>query len=214
MSTWDLIERHYDPQTQISTGQAQVIGAALAAAGPAAKFLVFGCGNDSVLWQSLNAGGTTLFVEDNVKWIRTTKRRLPHLWIEPIDYADRKVGTSLPVDEAALATYPVPEILRARDWDVILIDAPAGFAARLPGRSLSIYWSSLIANPRTHVFVDDYERPLERAYGDHFFRNKRQWNVEVPRVTRLGKRNKGMMLWSVGAPVYDYEAATEAPVEA
>ncbi|MFW2830265.1 hypothetical protein [Sphingomonas sp. ID0503] len=198
---WDVIETHYDRGSQISAGQAAVIGAALRGVGSGARFLVFGCGNDSPMWQAMNADGETLFVENHAGWLDKVRRSHPDLWIEAIDYPGRTVSSSLPIDEAELARHPVPEVLRSREWDVILVDAPAGFKPDLPGRSLSIYWSSLIAGPRTHVFIDDAERPLEEAYTDRFFRLRSPWLLRVPRIRRLGKRDaEGLMLWSVSVP--------------
>lgn len=43
---------------------------------PGCALLVFGCGNDSALWETVNAGGTTVFLEDNREWADTARFRL------------------------------------------------------------------------------------------------------------------------------------------
>ncbi|WP_374275768.1 hypothetical protein [Brevundimonas sp.] len=192
------IQTHYQDTIQISRGQATVIGSAIAGRGPGAKVLVFGCGNDSPLWAAMNPGGETVFLENHRTWLPEARERFPDLDIREISYRGRTVADSLPIDEAELARFPVPDVIASAAWDVILVDSPMGSKLAMPGRSLSIYWSHRVATESTHVFVDDYRRPLERAYADHFFRSRRPWNIEVPRVLRHGIRNAGVMLWSVG----------------
>jgi hypothetical protein len=194
----DIISRHDISAVQISPGQIFTIGSVLAAHGREANFLVFGCGNDSLLWYDLNGLGNTLFLEDHPGWRSKVEKRFPQLDIESVSYDGRTVADSLPIDEAELKKYPLPEPLVDRTWDVILVDSPMGHKPDKPGRSLSIYWASLIAKPETHVFVDDYNRKLERTYADHFIRSQRTYNVEVPRVLRMGEPSGGKMLWSMG----------------
>ena len=198
MSVWKTINQHDTSEVQISRGQMFAIASVLAAYGREANFLVFGCGNDSPLWQQLNGLGYTLFVENHPAWLTRTKRRFPQLNIEPISYDGRTVADSLPLVESELSLYPVPDVLRSADWDVILVDSPMGHKPDRPGRSLSIYWASQIARDSTQVFVDDYNRELERTYADHFFRSRRTFNVELPRVVRLGEATRQKMLWSLG----------------
>lgn len=193
-----VLAAHYTDDIQISRGQASVVGAAIASAGARARVLVFGCGNDSPMWAAMNPGGRTVFLENHTAWLAQARERFPGLEIEPIDYAGRTVETSLPIDEAALAAFPVPPIVVSEPWDVILIDSPMGTKPHMPGRSLPIWWASQVARPACHIFVDDYRRALERAYADHFFRARRPWSIEVPRVFRHGIRNAGVMFWSVG----------------
>lgn len=198
MRIQDVIEAHYQDSIQISRGQAHVIGCAIASCGEGAGVLVFGCGNDSVMWAAMNPRGRTLFLENHPKWRAQIKERQPQLEIESIDYGARTVADSLPLEEAELTAFPPPPLLTERAWDVILVDSPMGSRDHMPGRSLSIYWASRVARPTTHVFIDDYRRAIERTYADHFFRSRRTWNVEVPRKLRHGLPNAGVMLWSLG----------------
>ena len=49
-------------------------------------------------------------------------------------------------------------------WDVIFVDAPLGCCNSGPGRYQSIYTSKLLAGRDTHIFVDDYERKVEKTF--------------------------------------------------
>src|SRR5690606_38469049 len=121
----------------------------------------------------------TLFLENDPKWINYIKDSNTNINIAPRDYYDRTVQGSMPIDEDELSKYELPEALASASWDVILVDSPVGDRPHKPGRSLSIYWASRVAKPHTQVFIDDYDRPLEKAYADYFLCSRRQWNIEI-----------------------------------
>lgn len=198
MTPQAAIDTFYNPHIIIGTGQAFAIGAAIAASGARPNVLIFGCGNDSPMWRAMNEGGRTLFVEDNPSWLSRTRDRFPDLEIASISYGETTVESSFPIREDALARVPIPDVLTSSAWDVILVDGPMGFKPGDTGRSLSIYWTSRIMNENTQVFVDDYERALEKAYADRFVRSRRLWNVEMQRVFSTGRGQKAWMLWSLG----------------
>ena len=102
-----------------------------------------------------------------------------------------KVADSLRPDPARLAAYPEPPGLRDVKWDIILVDGPAGYADDKPGRALPIYWAHKYATPETHVFVDDYDRPLERNHCSAFF-------GDDPNVTVLPSHGGAEMFWRIG----------------
>jgi hypothetical protein len=79
-----------------------------------------------------------------------------------------------------------------------LVDAPNGHTPGSPGRSLPIYWSAKVANERTHIFIDDYDRSLEFEYTARFVRTIRPFYAIIPRILRLGKPSPGEMFWSIG----------------
>ncbi|CAA0833161.1 Protein of unknown function (DUF579 [Striga hermonthica] len=49
-------------------------------------FLVFGLGHDSLMWASLNPGGTTLFLEEEPNWIIKVLNDAPGLRAEAVAY--------------------------------------------------------------------------------------------------------------------------------
>ncbi|KAG5023755.1 hypothetical protein JHK85_020097 [Glycine max] len=46
------------------------------------NFLVFGLGHDGLVWNALNHGGRTIFLEEDESWIQQMRRRFPML--EPV----------------------------------------------------------------------------------------------------------------------------------
>lgn len=202
MSLHDIIRDHYKPNIPLSMGQIYAIGAAIRSAAPGARVLIFGIGHDSELWSAINFDGDTLFLESDPAWTETVRQRIPHLKVENVSYGDRTVATSLPINEAELAAYPIPAPILDNKWDVIVIDGPTGFKGSVPGRSLPIYWSSRIASAETQIFIDDYHRPLEKTYSDHFFHSTRPWSVVLPRVV-----DPSTLIWFLGVNSGAQEAA-------
>ena len=62
----------------------------------------------------------------------------------------------------------LPPEIRETEWDVILIDGPAGYEDNSPGRMKSIYESSRLIRQGGSIFVHDQEREVERAYGNRY----------------------------------------------
>ena len=138
--------------------------------------LVFGVGRDSVIWNTVNPG-YTLFVEHDMRWANSIARQIEGINICQYEYLTTCEPT-LPIheqpaiDEPQLFSHPIPAELTQRKWDVILIDGPTGFDNNCPGRALPIYWSSVIADNRCDIFVDDYNRPIEFIYTNKFLFHK------------------------------------------
>jgi glucuronoxylan 4-O-methyltransferase len=106
-------------------------------------------------------------LEGEGKWIDLTKKAVPSIEAKHIRFPTR-VSDSLPAREAYVESFPPPPEMYSAEWDIILIDAPAGFDSDSPGRSLPIYWASKVSKPTTHIFVDDASRSVERAYAQMF----------------------------------------------
>ncbi|MBF2099361.1 MAG: hypothetical protein IGQ88_13455 [Gloeomargaritaceae cyanobacterium C42_A2020_066] len=148
---------------------------------PQCRLLVFGLGNDSLLWCRANCRGTTYFLEDNSAWFTTVTRAHPQLRADLIQY-----GTQLH-QWPELLTRPkalgleLPGAATSAPWDVILVDAPAGFGDG-PGRMQSIYAAATeLGRPGTDVFVHDCDRPAEQAYCDQFLKPE-NLRAEVARL--------------------------------
>ncbi|KAK1642693.1 hypothetical protein QYE76_060498 [Lolium multiflorum] len=54
-----------------------------------ARVLVFGLGHDSPLWHALNPSGVTVFLEEDPKWYRVVRSRLPFLRAHLVSYRTR-----------------------------------------------------------------------------------------------------------------------------
>ncbi|KAI4350505.1 hypothetical protein L6164_004955 [Bauhinia variegata] len=106
-------------------------------------------GHDSLMWDSFNLRGTTLFLEEDMNWTRFALQRFPILRAHTISYRTRlseaealissykKECWSSPSASARLkgnkqcklALSNLPDEVYDRDWDVIMIDAPRGYFA-------------------------------------------------------------------------------------
>jgi len=136
--------------------------------------LVFGVGKDSQLWMNVNHKGETTFLEDSISWLTQIRTENPKINGYLIKY------NSLLVEWRELFNNPsnrlmltLPDEVRQKEWDIILVDAPAGYNESTPGRMLSIYTTSVLSEKSKDVdiFVHDCDREVERVYCDRFLSN-------------------------------------------
>ena len=131
------------------------------------NILVFGTGHDSALWREANAGGLTLFLENDPKWITTDDVIL-------VNYTTLLTEGDKLLAEYAAGEYEglrldLPRQVTAQQWDVIFVDSPTGYASHTPGRMQSIYAASLLAGKDTDVFIHDCDRRVENLYSKAMF---------------------------------------------
>jgi len=149
-------------------------------------FLVFGLGNDSRFWRRLNRKGMTIFLEDDEQWLRKVTARDPKLRALRVDYGTRRSQWRELLDARDRLDMPLPAEVGSRPWDVILVDAPAGWRDDQPGRMQSIFLASRLAGEGGDVFVHDCDRTVERSYCDHYLRPENlRSEVELLRHYRL-----------------------------
>ncbi|KAG6659728.1 hypothetical protein I3843_03G052300 [Carya illinoinensis] len=174
------------------------------------NFLVFGLGHDSLMWDSLNPRGNTLFLEEDPKWVQTVLKSAPVLRASTVRYstklseADDLLSTyksepdcspasaRLHDTSCRLALTMLPEEVYEKEWDLIMIDAPRGYFPEAPGRMAAIYSAAVMARARTrpgvtHVFLHDVNRKVEKVYAREFLCMKykvngvgRLWHFEIP----------------------------------
>ncbi|KAH7415006.1 hypothetical protein KP509_14G023000 [Ceratopteris richardii] len=156
------------------------------------NFLVYGLGFDSPLWQALNYGGRTVFLEEDSSWISKMTNDHPFLTVYPVNYttvlseADDLLNyvrehrnicmpeKNILQSQCKLALKSLPEHLYQIKWDVIMIDAPRGYSEEFPGRMSAIYTSALMARAAsreqsTDILLHDVDRPVESKYSEEFF---------------------------------------------
>lgn len=131
---------------------------------PGCRFLIFGAGNDSPVWEQLNAGGRTVILESNPQWTDRILPRLRSAVIAKVAYQTRVADWKSQLASGAVPELDLPDSVRNELWDVILVDGPAGYASELPGRASSIVAASRLLAAEGTVFVHDSERPLEEAF--------------------------------------------------
>ena len=150
------------------------------ALGPNGNLLVWGLDNDSPFWNDATTGRVA-FIEDDVPeekagtlWYDVITQKYPFLEAYKVHYHTDTVKSfqqyiDSPDRWHELHLNDLPETIRSENWDVIVVDAPLGCCNAGPGRYQSIYESWRMATNHTHVFVDDYERKVEREFSQAVF---------------------------------------------
>ncbi|KAM5585116.1 arabinogalactan O-methyltransferase 2-like [Rosa sericea] len=160
------------------------------------NFLVFGLGHDSLMWASFNPHGTTLFLEEDPKWVKNVLKKAPQLRAVHVNYRTqlnqandllssyKSEATCRPSEivlrgntQCKLALSNLPDEVYEREWDLIMIDAPRGWFAEAPGRMGAIFSAAVMARKRqgpgsTHVFLHDIDRKVEKAFAEEFLCHK------------------------------------------
>ena len=136
------------------------------------KFLVFGVGNDSVFWALLNQGGETVFLEDNPVWFDKITKRIPQISAYLISYETLRKDWKKLLAEPSLLEVSLPESIKEQDWDIALVDAPAGYDDNTPGRMKSIYTASKLVRDSGDVFVHDCNREVEDLFCNNFLKKE------------------------------------------
>jgi glucuronoxylan 4-O-methyltransferase len=144
------------------------------------NFLVFGLGNDSLLWSKANHKGQTVFIENDPAWYATLTGRYAWLAAHKVDYQSRLGQWRGMLDSAEVFNLALPFEVVTEKWDVILVDAPAGWNDSGAGRMKSIAAASRLAGESSDVFVHDCDRIVERTYCDKYLKAENQ-------VSQVGK---------------------------
>ncbi len=142
------------------------------------NFLVFGVGKDSKFWIEVNKNGETIFLEDNRDWLSQVKADFPEIKAYLVEYnTTRRQWLDLlekyrqGIDSLLMI---LPEKITRTKWDVIFVDAPAGYSDEVSGRMKSICLAAKLAlnSGNTDVFVHDCDRQVEKIYSSYFLKNE------------------------------------------
>ncbi|KAG2265193.1 hypothetical protein Bca52824_072272 [Brassica carinata] len=177
----------------MSYGEMKSISDVLRRCAPPCNLLVFGLTHETLLWKSLNHNGRTVYIEENRYYAAyfeeihpeievfdvqyTTKAREARELVSAVKEAARnecRPVQNLLFSDCKLGLNDLPNHVYDLDWDVILVDGPRGDGGDVPGRMSSIFTAAVLPgakirrNHKTHVFVHDYYREIERLCGDEF----------------------------------------------
>ena len=162
---------------QLSASQLRLIIKTMKNRAPC-RLLVFGLGNDTVFWVELNRGGETVFLEDNEFWLRRVVGRSRLIKAYLVAFDTRREDWKRLLESPSELAMSLPAGVEKRAWDVVVVDAPAGYDDNTPGRMKSIYMSSQLVKCPGDVFVHDCNREIEDIYS-HRFLGKDNLRVEV-----------------------------------
>ena len=134
------------------------------------RLLVFGLGHDSPLWNRINHGGRTVFLEDHEPWYKQICSSNPDMEAYLVSYPNNITQWEELLEQPELLAMDLPPEVSRASWDVILVDGPRGFkySPEIPGRMSSIYEASRLVGPNGYVFVHDAQRTIENAYAGHY----------------------------------------------
>lgn len=152
---------------QLSASQLRLIILTVKQSAPC-RLLVFGLGNDTVFWLQLNRGGETVFLEDNEFWLRRVVGRSRHIKAYLVAYGTRRGDWQKLLESPSELAMSLPAAVEKHSWDIVIVDAPAGYDDNTPGRMKSIYMASQLAKCPGDVFVHDCNREIEDIYSHRF----------------------------------------------
>ncbi|KAI3455042.1 hypothetical protein Pfo_011705 [Paulownia fortunei] len=173
------------------------------------NLLVFGLEYQYSSIASLNSGGVTIFLEDNLQ-NTTTIKSTNNTQVHKIMYSTvaseayqllkdaRENPNCLPkfylpkVSKCNLALSNLPQEVYDTMWDVVMVDGPSGGTPDSLGRMASIYTASVLARRgnTTHVIVHDIDRMIEKWFSWEFLCEEnlvsskgRFWHFQILGVT-------------------------------
>jgi len=170
--------------------------------------LVFGLGRDSYLWQNLNKGGLTVFLEDDNDWISKflneeneecsyfifseTEKQNNNLKIHHIEYKTKVEDHDLIKFDEEKLKIDLPTEVTSVGWDFIIVDGPLGHNPprpyKGPGRMSSIFSAFNLIKDNGIVVIDDFRRYVEKSYSIHYFGKDNLFKVVEGKVAFFKKQ--------------------------
>ncbi|KAK2662381.1 hypothetical protein Ddye_000955 [Dipteronia dyeriana] len=152
------------------------------------NLLIFGSEPQYLKLSKINAGGITIFLEDDADKISAIKRKSNRTRVYKVEYhrpakvayellkharknpACAPSSRLLHASKCKLALTYLPQEVYKHKWDVVVVDGPSGNTPEAPGRMATIYTASMIARTGnlTDVVVHDIDRTIEKWFSWEF----------------------------------------------